>query len=29
MLYKLAAYVQASFFRRARAIRDALEGERG
>ena len=29
MLYKLAAYVQAFFCRRARGIRAALEGERG
>jgi hypothetical protein len=29
MLYKLAAYVQAFFVRRARGIRAALEGERG
>ena len=29
MLYKLAAYVHAFFFRRAQGIRAALEGERG
>ena len=29
MLYKLAAYVQVIFVRRARGIRAALEGERG
>ena len=29
MLYKLAAYVQVFFFRRAQGIRAALEGERG
>ena len=29
MLYKLAAYVQVFFYRRARGIRAALEGERG
>ena len=29
MLYKLAAYVQSFVFRRAQAIRAALEGERG
>ncbi len=29
MLYKLAAYVQVFFTRRARGIRAALEGERG
>ena len=29
MLYKLAAYVHAFFFRRAQGIRAALEGQRG
>ena len=29
MLYKLAAYVQGFFYRRAQGIRAALEGERG
>ena len=29
MLYKLAAYIQVTFHRRARAIVTALEGERG
>jgi hypothetical protein len=29
MLYKLAAYIQASFFRRARRVVAVLEGERG
>jgi hypothetical protein len=29
MLYKLAAYIHAYYFRRAQGIRSALEGERG
>jgi hypothetical protein len=29
MLYKLAAYIHAYYFRRAQGIRAALEGERG
>ena len=29
MLYRLAAYVQSFFFRRAQGIRAALDGERG